>query len=272
MSLLGRVILSLVAVGSASAAAIAAPAGADDPMLRVPVPKVKLIAGDVVEPLPEGVRGPSDDPRNLEGIWASIGQPLSADGKPPAFTPAVQALQQRLRTQEASGAPTVEKSTLCRPSGVVAVSGNQFPTQIIQRPEKIVIIAEQNRSVWPIYMSAEHPRSVKPAHRGHSVGHWEGDTLVIDSIGFKTRETGLSAFAHSQDAHVVTRIRRARIAPSANGNGDRLIVERTIEDPQIYERTYTAINVARWRPDLQMLEFNCEESPDDLASAGLVAE
>jgi hypothetical protein len=154
----------------------------------------------------------------------------------------------------------------------VAVSGNQFPTQIIQRPEKIVIIAEQNRSVWPIYMNSKQPRAVKPAHVGHSVGYWDGDTLVIDSVGFKSRETGIAAFAHSEDAHVVTRIRRARTAPSANGNGDRLIVERTIEDPQIYERTYTAINVARWRPDLQMLEFNCEESTDDLTSAGLVVE
>jgi hypothetical protein len=241
-------------------------------MLRVPVPQVKLITGDVIAPLPDGARGPSDDPRNLEGIWASVGQPLSADGKPPPFTPAVQALQQRQRMQEANGAPVVVKDTLCRPPGVVAVTGNQFPTQIIQRPEKILIIAEQNRGVWPIYMNSGHPRTVKRAYVGHSVGHWDGNTLVIDSVGFKSRETGISAFAHSEDAHVVTRIRRARTAQSANGNGDRLIVERTIEDPKVYDRTYTAINVARWRPDLQILEFNCEESTDDLTTAGLVVE
>ena len=259
-------------MGSAGAAGITDRLGAEDPMLRVPVPQIKLFSGDVIAPLPEGARGPSDDPRDLEGIWASIGQPLSADGKPPPFTPAVQALQQRQRTQEASGAPAVTKGTLCRPPGVVAVSGNQFPTQIIQRPEKIVIIAEENRGIWPIYMNSAHPRTVKPAYVGHSVGHWDGDTLVIDSAGFKSRDIGLFGFAHSEDAHVVTRIRRARTAKSANGNGDRLIVSRTIEDPQIYERTYTATNVARWRPDLQMLEFNCEESTDDLTSAGLVVE
>jgi hypothetical protein len=73
--------------------------------------------------------------------------------------------------------------------------------------------------------------------------------------------------ANSSALHVVTRIARANTGDPRNG--DRLVISRTIEDPRIYSQPWTQIGVARWRPDLDMLEFNCEESPPDVAAEGL---
>jgi hypothetical protein len=180
----------------------------------------------------------------------------------------------RRMEKEKGGTPVVDRGTLCRPPGNVTVSGNQFPTQIVQRSDKILILAEENRGIWPIYMDAEHPKDLKPSYTGHNVGRWEGNTLVIDSVGFNGKPNsawGAMGPAHSTELHVITRITRAR-AGDDKVNGARLVIERTIEDPKLYERPWTSTNVARWRPDAEMLEFNCEESPPELTSDGLIVE
>jgi hypothetical protein len=167
-----------------AAAATASGSNASEVFTRVPVPPLQLRPGDVIAPLPAGSPLPSGDPRDLEGVWAGVGATLITDGQPIPYLPAVQAEMNRRRSLDVAGTPIVDKGALCRPPGSVAVTGNQFPTLIIQRPDKIVILAEENRGIWPIYMNAQHPKDLRPSFAGHSVGHWEGNTLVVDSIGF----------------------------------------------------------------------------------------
>jgi hypothetical protein len=239
----------------------------------VQLPPLKLVPGDVVTPLPDDAPLPSSDPKNLEGIWVGLGAAVTADGQPPPYLPEVQANAQRRRELEKRGTPAVEKGALCRPPGEIAVEGNQFPTQILQRPDKIIFIAEENRGVWSVYMNAEHPKELQPTYTGHNVGHWEGNTLVIDSIGFNGKPNsgkGSLRPTHSSELHVVTRITRANTGDKRNG--DRLVVSRTYEDPKVFQHPWTSTNMARWRPDLQMLEFNCEESSTSLAADGLKVE
>lgn len=239
-----------------------------DPLTQVEIPNIKGQYGDAPIELPAEVAYPSSDPRSLEGYWEGWAMPVSEDGKPPPYLPEVKAEQARRQTAEDKGAPTVPKGTLCRSVGTVTVGGNQFPTQIIQRPEKIVVISEEGRGVSFIYMNAEHPKDLKPSLKGHNVGHWEGNTLVIDTVGLRATWGPLGD--RSEAAHIVTRITRANTGDKRNG--DRLVIKRTINDPKIYEHPYTTLSLARWRPDLEMLEHNCEESPADLAAEGLVVE
>lgn len=234
----------------------------------------KLRPGDVIAPLPPGSPAPPADPRNFEGTWAGIGSPVTTDGLPVPYLPKVQAQLERRKEKEMRGEPVVDKGSLCRPPGAVTVTGNQFPTLILQRPDKMLFIAEENRGVWPIYMNAHHPQNLEPSYTGHNVGRWEGNTLVIDSVGFNGKPNsawGAMGPPMSAKLHIITRITRARTGDDAV-NSARLVIARTFDDPQVFRHPYTVVSVARWRPDLEMLEFNCEESPQDLTSDGLVVQ
>jgi hypothetical protein len=168
------------------------------------------------------------------------------------------------------GQPFVPKSTLCRPGTMVGIGLNQFPTQILQRTNEFLFIAEEGRTIWRIFMNRPHPKHIKPSLSGDNVGRWEGNTLVIDSIGFKATPIQLFGNTNSAALHVVTKIYRANTGDKRNG--DRIVVIRTIDDPKIYAHPWTQVEEARWRPDIQMLEFNCEESPPSLAAEGLTVK
>jgi len=276
-AVLAAALIAVEEPGGASSAfaatATASGSNTSEVFTRVPVPPLQLRAGDVIAPLPAGSPLPSGDPRDLEGIWAGLGATLTTDGKPIPYLPAVQAEMNRRRSMDVAGTPIVDKGALCRPPGSVAVTGNQFPTLIIQRPDKIVILAEENRGIWPIYMNAPHPKNFRPSYTGHSVGHWEGNTLVIDSIGFNGKPTsagGAMGVRNSSSLHMVTRITRANTGDKLNG--DVLVIERTYEDPEVYQRPWSERNRARWRPDMSVLEFNCEESDPALVSSGLTVQ
>jgi hypothetical protein len=237
---------------------------------QVPIPKLELGASDSLDPLPPTAPSASDDPRNFEGTWTGLGRKRSADGLPRPFRPPVTAELLRLRDLDRQGKPVVVQSSLCRPGTMVDIGINQFPTQVLQRPDEILFIAEEGRTIRRVFLNRSHPQHVKPSLSGDHVGHWEGNTLVIDSIGF--RDTPIDSFAGGNSAalHVITRIERANTGDRRNG--DRLVITRTIDDPKVFTHSWTQVGVARWRPDLDMLEFNCEESSPELAAEGLTVK
>lgn len=120
-------------------------------------------------------------------------------------------------------------------------------------------------------MVDRHPADSKPTYRGDSIAHWEGDTLVIDSVAHRAKLPTTFSAGNSTQLHMVTRITRASTGVDPI-NGARLVIQRTIDDPGVYTRPWTTVAVARWRPDLQMMDFNCEESSDDIISKGLTVE
>lgn len=246
---------------------VQAEAVAPNPFTQVEIPDLKPMFGDAPIELPEDAPYPSSDPRNLEGIWAGVGMDTSEDGKPPPYLPSVRKEQELYMAAEMQGKPTLPRGTLCRPLGDLAlvVHQNQWPTQIIQRPEKIIFITEEGRGIGMVHMNAEHPKDLKPSFRGHSVGRWEGNTLIIDTV--QIRIVGGPLGPGSDGAHVVTSITRANNGDKRNG--DRLVIRQTIEDPKIYESPYATVGVARWRPDMEVLEFNCEESTPVAVADGL---
>jgi hypothetical protein len=237
---------------------------------QVPIPKLELRAGDSLDPLPADAPMPSSDPRNFEGLWVGLGAKRSVDGSPPPYLPVVRAELQRLMDLDRRGQPTVAKGTLCRPGTMLDIGINQFPTQILQRPGEILFIAEEGRSIWRVFMDRPHPTTVKPSLSGDHVGHWEANTLVIDSIGFKATPIQIFGGGNSSALHVTTRMTRANTGDKRNG--DRIVISRVIDDPKFYSHPWTQVAVARWRPDLQMLEFNCEESPPAVAAEGLTVQ
>jgi hypothetical protein len=103
-----------------------------------------------------------------------------------------------------------------------------------------------------VKMNVEHPRNVAPSFMGDAVGHWEGDTLVIDTISL-TNNTQIdeAGTQHSDALHVVERIRKVK---------DTLEIVFTIEDPKAFTKPWTAQRIWKWRPDVRFLEYVCEEN------------
>jgi hypothetical protein len=153
-------------------------------------------------------------------------------------TPAIRAVRTRF--------PNARLLAICRP--YVGVRGTYIPGMIAQSSDEIVIIGELGRAIWQIHLNRDHPKQLQPSYMGDSVGRWEGDTLVVDTIGFNGKEALIST-----QQHVVTRIRKL-------DGGKQLELKYTITDPVNYLKPHEITTLLAWRPDYNVLEDQCEES------------
>jgi hypothetical protein len=144
----------------------------------------------------------------------------------------------------------------CLPPGGPRAFGTPYPAQFIQQKDRIIIIFEGGAHVWrEIHMDGRpHPKgaSLNPTYFGHSVGHWEGDTLVIDTVGYNERTwLGFNGFFHTDELHTIERISRP--------NRDTLRYEATIDDPGAYSRTWSMGWNIPWREGQELQEYICQE-------------
>jgi hypothetical protein len=142
------------------------------------------------------------------------------------------------------------------------------PTQIVQTRDKVKILYQDNDQVRHIRMNAQHPANVTPSWYGDSVGHYEGDTLVIDTVGIKVGKYAMVDWygtPHSEALHVVERYRMIDYEtakegferdakehnvpdgkPVANPQGKYLQVHFTVEDPNVFTTKWSATMTYRY--------------------------
>ena len=140
----------------------------------------------------------------------------------------------------------------CVPWGVPAVTLSGGPFFFVQTLKQVLIIEEGDRQARRIYMDVPHSASPKPSWYGESVGHYEGNTLVVDTIGFNTK-TFVDTFRtpHSEKLHVVERYRIIN-------DGKALEVHLTVDDPDTFNEPWQAIR--RYdRTDQDLGENICRE-------------
>jgi hypothetical protein len=129
-----------------------------------------------------------------------------------------------------------------------------YPFQIIQSAAYVIIFHEFPGVFRIVPTTGVHSVDPDPTWLGESIGRWDKDTLVVDTIGFNTR-TELSGFRHSEKLHVVERFSR----PDFN----TLHYEATLEDSEVFVRPWTVVNNFRLRPELNKIdEFVCENKKD----------
>jgi len=141
----------------------------------------------------------------------------------------------------------------CMPGGVpgfMLYGGGT--TYFVQTPKEVVMIFDGDMQVRHIYMDVPHSKTVKPSWYGESVGHYEGDTLVVDTIGQNTKGI-IDPYRtpHTEKLHVVERWRRID-----NGNG--LEVEVTIDDPDTFNQPWKGVRRYR-QAQQQVNEQVCAE-------------
>lgn len=151
----------------------------------------------------------------------------------------------------------------CLPPGVPRMMYTPYPMKIIQEPNFITFIFEGGAHVWrqiPIGPRGllRHEVDPNPTYLGDSIGWWEGDTLVIDSIGFNDRTwLDFAGHPHGEKLHVVERYTRL----------DTMTLEHaaTIEDPDYYTQPWTVTITTSYRPFEKLFEYICQENEKDSA-------
>ncbi|MDP9084886.1 MAG: hypothetical protein M3N50_14155 [Pseudomonadota bacterium] len=152
-------------------------------------------------------------------------------------------------------------SSRCLPIGTPGnMMGAPYPVQIVQRPEFMAILFEEGWQFRTVYMNRKHPDELIPSFMGHSIGHWEGKTLVIDTVSMR-EETTLNSVGlpHSAEMHVVERIKR--LAP------DRLEDVIEITDPQTYSKPFAFTSIFN-KSDEDLIEYICENSKVEVTPDG----
>jgi hypothetical protein len=146
---------------------------------------------------------------------------------------------------------------LCLPAGLPRiVMLGLFPQQFIQTPKQIVILYEYMNVFRVIPLNAKHPDDLLPSYMGNSVAHWEGDTLVVDVIGFndKTWLAGTGTF-HSDALHITERYTRV--------DKDQINYEVTMTDPTVLSRPWTLRSTIMLREGTRLQEYVCAENNID---------
>ena len=153
----------------------------------------------------------------------------------------------------------------CVPYGMpTMMSVASYPAEFIQTPKQITIVTEAFSEVRRVYMNVPQEKidDVAPGFYGRSVGHWDGDTLVIDTIGIKPAIPGYRGMPHSDKMHITERIRL--VGP------DNLHDQITIEDPVVLEKPVTYTLPYRRLPNYEMVEFVCENNREYVDEKGVV--
>ena len=208
-------------------------------------------------PAAPGSAPPNPDPRNFEGVWWLQGYEYLLGpeaGVPPPLKPEyLKILERRIRAKN-KGTPEADASTQCLPHGMPRLMESPYPIEIVQTPGRVTFLHEVAHNIRRIYLNRSHPQKVAPTYMGDSVGRWEGDTLVVDTIGLNDRtfidDEGSS---HSTQEHVTERYRKIE-------GGAKLELLVTVEDPVTLEHAYSYRRIYHWRPDVRPQEYVCEEN------------
>lgn len=229
-------------------------------------------------PLAAGVihAQPAATPPDLTGIWGIYRGGPGSDPNLRAPAPGPLVLKpeydkpyQARRGEESAAAKRGEQlantSAECIPYGVpTMMSVAIYPVEFIQTPKQITIIAEAFSEVRRVYLDRpqEKIEDVAPGYYGRSVGHFEGDTLVVDTIGIKPTVT-LRGLPHSPQMRVTERIQLL--------SHDILYDQITIDDPVVLEKPYTyTVAYKRMPSDYEMVEFVCDNNREYIDDKGIV--
>jgi len=133
-----------------------------------------------------------------------------------------------------------------------------FPIQIVQTPQQIVFLYEYFSVFRVISLNQKtHPDDLEPSFLGHSIGHWEGDTLVVDIVGFNDKGWVLSGGVfHSNAMHITERYTRV--------DYDTIKYEATIEDPNVFTKPFTTGTTLMLREGARLREYICAENNEDI--------
>ncbi|HEY6340954.1 MAG TPA: hypothetical protein VIY49_05645 [Bryobacteraceae bacterium] len=210
-----------------------------------------------------GIPRMPDGKPNFTGVWAGpafthIVGPNDTDtprvtnfdrGKMAPFQPGAEARF----IQKPTGDPRHDDPTeVCLPDGHPREALAPYAQQIVQTPDTMVLLYEYMHFFRVVPIGKQHPEDVDPTFMGNSVAKWDGDTLVIDTIGLKEWTLAASNSWHSDALHTVERLHH--LDPTT------VAYEITIDDPKIFTKPWSQEFQMKLHPTWTLLEQVCEEN------------
>jgi hypothetical protein len=194
----------------------------------------------------------SATPAQRNGVWLPVGTPVNATNmKDIPFQPWARGVVADRDLNE------LEPHTRCKPSGVTRPFLTPYGVEFVELPElqRIYIFDIGGPHTWrTIYMDGRsHPANVAPSYYGHSIGWWEGDALVIDTVGFNEGFwLDRLGSPHTEKLHTLERLTRNDL--------NVMQYEVTIDDPGAYTKPWKAGFTLRWDPNVELFEYVCQQA------------
>jgi len=192
---------------------------------------------------------PGDQPGVPAPRAAGDAQPTGARPEPVPFTPEARQRAQEILNRRSFDDP----ATLCLPQPSPRMTPVAlFPVQIVQTPKQIVIMYEYFYQFRVIPIDAKLPDDVDPTYMGTPLGHWEGDTLVVQMVGFKPGLWFGNGLVTSDALKITERYTRV--------DKDQLNYEAVLEDPKVLTKPYTMRATLMLREGTRLREYSCVEN------------
>ena len=206
----------------------------------------------------------------INGVWVVrpeyyVGAKLSPQ---PELTPEARAQQQRRAAASAKGYVRSAGNMLCEGGGGPSLFMVRSPFEVFSGFGRVTFIFETETFNQPrtVYLNEKaQPDSVFPSNNGHSIGHWDGEALVVDTVGFNARGALLGGVPRSDQAHIVERF-------SLSADGKTLSDTVTMQDPKVLAKPWTTtLMFDRMADTEERFEVSCDVDLDafktlDLAS------
>ena len=171
---------------------------------------------------------------------------------PPMRPEALKAYQARVAAM-AAGDQVPDSATACLPHGTPRIMYTPYPVHIIQRPEVVAMLFEVNHNIRLAYMDAKLPEDPDPTYMGSSVAHWEGSTLVIETIGLNSKiQIDRAGLPQGEKTRIVERL------DLING-GANLRNKITVIDDTFYTAPWS-FTVEYKKADYPIMEYVCENN------------
>jgi hypothetical protein len=196
--------------------------------------------------------------QNFEGVWLIQGDHSAVktvDGKLPPMTKSAAARYAAAIKARRAGKPDFDTIQTCRPHGFPRILFAAYPIEVLQEPTQVTFIHEVHHMPRMVYLDMSLPKldDMDPNWMGVSAGHWDGDTLVVESQGFNDLTTlDTAGLPHSTQLHTSERIRKL--------DADTLEDVITITDPKTFTRSWSTRVTYRRQPGLRLKEYACMDS------------
>ena len=188
-----------------------------------------------------------DGKPDLSGLWHA-GPKYESDFK----MSDAQAWAQALVRQRMENPASDSWSTLCLPPGpMIAFTG---PFRIVQTPHLVTVLYEVPNNFRQIFMDGRGlPKDPNPTWQGYSIGHWDGDTLVVETVGFNDKTmVGRPAHPNSEALRITERYRRRDFG--------HIDLQMTVDNTKTFTRVWTIATELIFDPDTDLLEYVCNEN------------
>jgi len=197
----------------------------------------------------------SDGRPNLSGVWYA--QHI-VHAEHPTLRPWAQALVAQRSADHGKDFPGAR----CLPRGITMM-GTWSVFRLVQTDALLMMVFEDDVVPRQVFMDGRgHPADLEPTWVGHSIGRWDGDTLVIDTVGFNDKSWLDDDWRpHSDKMHVIERWRRP--------DRSHLEIQMRIEDPDTFVRSWVTQRVSTLAPTEEVREFVCNENNQDVTHLGV---